>query len=184
MKKLSKAALGVGVAAVAGLAILPLTTYASTTEDVLITATINSTLTLSVTNDTVNLGVLTPGGAPSTGSTTANVVTNNLTGYNLNIRATTAADVNLRDGATRTIPALGAVGALNAVATTSAWGFRIDAAPDFRGVTAADFAIKTTSTTTTSTGDNTLITFGAYARDGQAAGNYSASVTLTAVANL
>jgi len=182
-RTLKKALLGVGVVSVLGVAMMPLTTIATTTQNVEITATIDSTLTLSVNNSVVNLGVLTPGGAPSTGQTTANVVTNNHTGYNLSIRSLTAATA-MAAGGGREIPALGTPGALNAVATQSAWGYRIGAAVNFTGVTATDVQINTLNTTTTALGHDTLITFGAFARDGQAAGNYSATVVLTAVANV
>jgi len=182
MKKISKAVLGIGVTAVAGLAVLPLTTYATETADVMITANITSTLTLSVSSATVALGTLTPGGAPSTGTTIATVVTNNLTGYTLNIRALAPANVNMVAGAA-TIPALTTPGALNATPTVSAWGFMGGSVTQFTGVPVADVAIRNTTTTTTSTGDNTTLTFGAFAADGQAAGNYSSTVRLTAVAN-
>ena len=143
---------GLGVVAGLGVAMLPLTSYADTTDSQLVRATVSSTLADNVTDskgiaaDNENAIAMDQNDMDDTLLHTVNVVGNNYNGYVLTIKAEDSADLRLRnstgDGFVTngaTIPALDGTG--NIVAGTPAWGYKhtrkvtgATPAPDFSSV--------------------------------------------------
>jgi len=137
----------------------------------------------AVTSLTIALGgnvnlSLTPSGATFTGSGshTITVTSTDAAGYALYIYS--AGSTALTNGAV-TLPASGNSSA--APLATNTWGYNIDASSNYIGLTATPVLLKTASGPYES-GDNTTVTYGVLAGASQAAGNYTASVTYTAVA--
>ncbi|MBQ6130552.1 hypothetical protein IJI72_02610 [Candidatus Saccharibacteria bacterium] len=141
---------GLGVVAGLGVAMLPLTSYAETTDSQLVRATVSSTLAVSVEdNKTIaegntNAVEMDQDDMDDTLLHTVNVVGNNYNGYVLTIKAEESADLRLRNSAGdgfvsggATIPALSGTG--NITAGTPAWGYKhtrkvASNAPDFTSV--------------------------------------------------
>ncbi len=181
MSKMSKVIAGLGVVAALGVAALPMASYAAVTTgstgDVEITTSIAGTLSLTASD--VNIPALTNNGDVQTGVSNIVVTSNNISGYTLNIKAD---DPTLSSDSGDTIDA-GAP-----AQTTSAWGYKAwgtgtAEGTDYTGVTTTDAAVKKTAAPTAHDGDKWALTFGASADSSQAAGNYSGTVTLTAVTN-
>lgn len=188
MSKTTNALIALGVVAGLGAAALPLSSYAAdpATDKVGVTLTIEDELTIEAdksTTDKVDLS-----GTGHTGAVTLTVVTNNQKGYNLGIMGSAATNPtsltsDLGDQITAVAGTLASPAALSA--TTSEWGYRLadTEADKYAGVTGDNAVIKTTDAPTGTSGDETVVTFGASIKDGQPAGTYNGEVTFTATNN-
>lgn len=137
----------------------------------------------SITSLSINLGgnvslSLAPdsGNLRGVGSHTITVTSTDVVGYQLFVRATSSTDLT---SGSSTIAA-SANSTPNALALGS-WGFNADASTNFVGMTTTPYLIKDT-TGPSKNGDNTTVTYSAYATNSQPAGTYTTSVTYTAVA--
>jgi len=182
MSKTTNALIALGVVAGLGAAVLPLSSYAAdpATDKVGVTLTIEDELTIEAdksTTDKVDLS-----GTGHTGAVTLTVVTNNQKGYNLGIMGSAATNptsltIDLGDQTLSSPAAL--------ITATSEWGYRLAGteANKYAGVTGDNAVIKTTDAPTGTSGDETIVTFGASIKDGQPAGTYNGEVTFTATNN-
>lgn len=171
MSKVTKTIAALGVVAGLGVAALPLASYAVNPTTVNLTASLQDSLSLSVT-ETELAFALDNGGAVVTDETAATVTTNNGKGYDLNIKAGSGGTA-LTSG-DYTIPAG------PAAQGTSAWGYNTDGGTDYTAVTASDVSIASSTAPTPTAGTTTNITIGVSADATQEAGTYKGSFVLTA----
>ena len=171
MSKVTKTIAALGVVAGLGVAALPLASYAANPTRVNLTANLDDSLSLSVT-ETELAFELDNGGAVVKDETAATVITNSGKGYNLNIKAGSGGTA-LTSG-DYTIPAG------EAAQGTSAWGYNTDGGTAYTAVTASDVSIAESSTPTPVAGTTTNITIGVSADATQEAGTYTGSFVLTA----
>jgi hypothetical protein len=125
-----------------------------------------------------NVGIaITPGSAAvlGTASGTVTVVSTDVVGYKLYIRALSSS--NMISGA-NTIPA--SSNGSEAALATDTWGYNLDATTNFVGMTTSDVLIRT-GTGPYESGDVTTVTYGVKVDQAKAAGNYAATVIYTAV---
>lgn len=188
MSKMTKTIAALGVVAGLGVAALPLSSYAATTNNpatVDVLATVNGTISMTVADEEINVGTVTPGGEIASKSTTVTVSTNNEKGYKLEM---TDSDTNtnmlqidangdpLNGGAS--IP----TGDMSTAA--SGWGYSVDNGTTFNSVPPLGGTPATIANSTTAVTDEaTTVTFGVKAASGQAEGNYKGTVVFTATAN-
>lgn len=172
MSKITKTIAALGVVAGLGVAALPLASYAVNPTTVNLTASLDDSLSLSVTETELAFD-LENGGAVAKDTTDATVTTNNASGYDLNIKAG-AGGTALTDGSSHSIEA----GA--AAQGTSAWGYNTDGGDTYKGVTAEDVSIASAAAPTEAAGTKTTITVGVSADSTQEAGTYTGSFVLTA----
>lgn len=132
-------------------------------------------LTIS-TNGNVSIPI-TPSGSPVLGTATGTVtvVSTDVVGYQLYIRALGSA--NMTSGA-NTIPASG--NGSPAALATNTWGYNLDAGSNFVGMFTSDVLIRT-GTGPFSSGDVTSVTYGVRIDQAKAAGSYTTTVIYTAV---
>lgn len=176
MSKITKTIAALGVVAGLGVAALPLASYAATTQDIVVKATIGESLTVTApTSATVEL-TPTNGAAAVEKSSSVTVNTNHLSGFTLNIK-----DSDAETGLTGTGGTIAAGTTLDG--TASAWAYKGGDKATYTAITATDVALKTTSAPTTADGETVEITFAVAADEDQAAGTYTGGVTVTAVAN-
>lgn len=180
MTKSKKIVAVLGVVAGLGAIAFPLTSYAAT-QDVNITVGVDETVAISVNNPSVSKNIATNAAIDESMTTTATVTVNSSKGYKLSIYGSgggTVANSLYRGATTDAIPAgVPAQG-------QSYWGYKGGNTNDLKAVplqASADL-IKTTTEAST-TGDQTLITFGVTASVGQTPGSYTGKVTLSAVLN-
>ena len=137
----------------------------------------------SVTSLTINLGSnislsLAPSGPnfTGTGSHLITVTSTDVVGYSLYIYST--GSTNLVNG-TDTIPASGnsSPGAL----ASNTWGYNTNGSSNYVGITTIPTLLKT-ATGPYKTGDNTTVTYGVLTDITKSSGNYTGTVTYTAVA--
>lgn len=114
-------------------------------------------------------------GTLGSASGTVTVVSTDVVGYKLYIRA--LASTNMVNGAAA-LPA-SANGSPAALATNT-WGYNLDASTNFSGITSSDVLIRSAVGPFTS-GDTTTVTYGVKIDQSKAAGNYSSTVIYTAV---
>lgn len=189
MSKMSKAVAVLGVVAGLGVAALPLSSYAATTQKVNLEAVIDSTISLSASENNLHIDVVNGANIDKTATdgtkgyaTTDLTVTANGGGYT--ITAKSAADnTNLVSGANNIPYGAPAQG-------DSFWGMTIDDAATWIANLAASSA--TTPTTITSVDDindgganakaTTTVGFGVTASPTQAAGTYEGAVVFTVAA--
>ncbi len=201
MSKMSKAIAVLGVVAGLGVAALPLSTYAagsSASKNGQVQVQVEGAIAINIvdpetdnaegitlTNGLLDLGTLKVNGAPATGAMGVQVATNNATGYTLQIKAATTADmVGSGDAAGSVIPANAAV-----AAGTAGWAYK-------GGGVTANTAISTTAaqlkkTTTAPTGtavdgkasEVTDVTFTVAADSTTTEGTYTGTVVFMATAN-
>ncbi len=210
MTNLTKAIAVLGVVAGLGVAALPLSSYAVTVIDgeapaegavegatydgtkdgkvetgVGVMLKVEDELTIEADKSTTDKVDLSADG--HTGNVTLTVVTNNQKGYNLTIKGSGANPLTLKSENDDEITAgTGTFAAPAALSTTvSEWGYRLASfeADKYAGVTTNDVEIKSTTTPTGNSGDETVVTFGASIKDGQPAGTYNGEVTFTATNN-
>ncbi len=183
-----------------GVGIIPVATYAvSNTANTVVNATIASTISIT-SSGTVNLGI-TPvtGGSQTTASDTVGVSTNNSSGYTLSLKDADAT-LTLVNGS-NTIANSSNTYASPAILANNTWGYRVDSATiggfgagpttatanqtsnsaTFSGIHSTDDIIK--QTTTTTSGDNTLVWYSAKADTSKPNGTYTDTVTYTATTN-
>ena len=171
MSKVTKTIAALGVVAGLGVAALPLASYAVNPTTVNLTASLDDSLSLSVTETELAFD-LENGGAVVTDATAATVTTNNGKGYDLKIKAGSGGAA-LTSG-TFTIPAG------EAAQGTSAWGYNTDGGDTYTAVTTTDVSIASSSAPTPVAGTTTNITIGVSADATQEAGTYTGSFVLTA----
>jgi hypothetical protein len=125
----------------------------------------------------VNLS-LTPSGSTLTGSGshTITVTSTDVVGYSLYIYS--AGSTNMTNG-TDTIAASGN-GSL-APLSTNTWGYNTDGSTNYKGITTTPTLLKT-ATGPYESGDNTTVKYGVVTNFSKSTGNYTTSVTYTAVA--
>ena len=189
--------IGLSLAALA-VVVTPVVASAANPESTTLTATVGSTI--SMTGTTAVALALTPtaSSVQSIQSGTYSVTTNNSTGYNLKIKDSDAT-LNLTSGANTFTPGSGNQAA-PAVLTDGKWGWAVVGAggaafdtayttgdnqavttKKFAGITATDVQFKSTSTT--ASGDNTVVYYSAQAGTAQPTGAYTDTVVITATAN-
>ncbi len=181
MSKVAKSIAVLGVVAGLGVAALPLGTYAAT-EDITINAIVDNTISLTTSASEVTMNLI-PGGSAVEKEVTATVVTNNNAGYTLSIKdsdSTTALVSEKGDTIAAGVALSG---------STSAWAYKGGSKNTWTEITTGDVELVNVSKPTPAPdpvqlGDpaDTVITFGAYAAEGQQNGTYKGGVTLTAVA--
>jgi hypothetical protein len=199
MKTALKISTGLGalatVAAVGAMAISP-AVYADT-EPVEVKLNVGSNITIarkSSESGSVVLGTSTS--AVNTGSATFTVETNNYSGYKLSINGSVSSGALSDSGSTYTIPAvansvskvinnstitdLGTGSSITA--GTSAFGFNLKNDATYFKVPGTATDVKTTTGPAIS-GEDTVVYFGAGLSASQPSGNYSNTITMTAVAN-
>ena len=115
------------------------------------------------------------GGTLGSASGTVTVVSTDVVGYKLYVRALTS--TNMVNGVA-SLPA-SANGSPAALATNT-WGYNLDASTNFTGITSSDVLIRSAVGPFTS-GDTTTVTYGVKIDQSKAAGNYSSTVIYTAV---
>lgn len=181
-KKITRAIAGLSVIAFAGVAVLPLTTYAAdpVSKDVTVSVTVNSTISLdlggssaaTVANNSTNTGLY----------TTATVSTNNAAGYTLTFKDKDS-NTSLVSGGNN-IPS--ATGALSG---TSKWGYQLSAAPTTTVLAIPSVATDVTGVGGTSapsavTGDAYSVYYGVFVDASQASGVYTDTLEFTATAKV
>jgi len=119
---------------------------------------------------------ITPGSSAvlGTSSGTVTVVSTDVVGYKLYIRALST---NMTSGG-NTIPASG--NGTGAALSTNTWGYNLDATANFVGMTSSDVLIRS-GTGPFTAGDVTTVTYGVKIDQSKAAGSYSTTVIYTAV---
>jgi hypothetical protein len=134
-------------------------------------------LTIS-NNGNINIAIapsITTGANSSSATGTVTVVSTDVVGFNLYLRAING--TVLRNGLI-TIPASANVS--EAALATNTWGFNTDATTNYIGVTAGDILLKSFSGPA-DTGNVTSVTYGVSIDQSIQAGNYAATVMYTAV---
>lgn len=171
MSKVTKTIAALGVVAGLGVAALPLASYAANPTTVNLTASLDDSLSLSVTETELAFD-LENGGTVVKDTTAATVTTNNGKGYDLKIKAG-GSGASLTSGS-YTIPAG------EAAQGTSAWGYNTDGGATYTAVTTTDVSIASSTAPTPASGTTTNITIGVSADATQEAGTYTGSFVLTA----
>ena len=171
MSKITKTIAALGVVAGLGVAALPLASYAVNPTTVNLTASLDDSLSLDVTETELSFD-LDNGGAVVTDTTAATVITNNAKGYDLNIKA--------GSGGTALTSGSYSIAAGAAAQGASAWGYNTDGSSTYTGVTAEDVSIADSDAPTAVEGVTTTITVGVSADATQEAGTYTGSFVLTA----
>lgn len=189
MSKMAKTIAALGVVAGLGVAALPLSSYAATTNNpasVDVLATVNGSISMTVNDEEVNVGQVMPGGEIASKSTTIGVSTNNAKGYKVEM---TDNDTNTNmvqiDANGDPLNGGAAIPTGDLTATTSGWGYSIDNGTSYKAVpalggTPAEIATKASATTGE---EQTTVTFGVKAASDQAEGNYKDTVIFTATVN-
>lgn len=176
MSKITKTIAALGVVAGLGVAALPLASYAAPGSDnpetITVNASVQSTISMSVDDDTVALSPI-GGGDISTDTINVSVSTNALSGYTL---AAATSDPGALVSGSYSIPA----GEPTAQGEESAWGIK-------GGKQATYVGLSTTPTTLqdkagVANSDKTEITVGVNAAADQETGSYQGTFTLTATA--
>lgn len=186
MKKMTAAMAALGVVAGLGAAALPLASYAAS-ENVPVTAIIDTTLSISTSAEEVKIANVVPGGAIATEDLTVTVsVNSDATGsannYDLTIKDSDAITALVAADGVNNIPA----GVPTANGANSAWGFATvntgtGVAGTYKPVTTTDQPIVTDGSLANAP-VSTVLRFGVNAKSGQAAGTYTGGVILTATA--
>lgn len=224
MTNLTKAIAVLGVVAGLGVAALPLSSYAADntvtwgegTEgtnygtdgaqkwvktDVGVMLKIDDQLTISADKDTTEANLVDLSGEGHTGAVNITVVTNNQSGYNLNLKGMTAegtANALVSENKDEIDAAAGTFTAPSALSTSkSEWGYSVANTNEnlkttltqftdgvYAGVSAGGQEIVNVDKPTGTDGDKTTITFAASVADGQPAGTYKGQVTFTATNNV
>ena len=179
MSKMSKAIAVLGVVAGLGVAALPLSSYAaeggySVNDSAKVTTKVEGAISISVeVSDTVkdlNLGVLTPNGEVKSGDLKVTVGGNAANTYDLTMSATAMSTADGKASIPAGVP----------TQNSSAWGYKIGEGAWQPAPVSAEADVNGTSI---ADGGITTVTFGASAAAGQAAGDYSSTVTFVATVN-
>lgn len=169
-------AISAGIVAALGIIVLPLTSYAaSDTKDVTVTVRVGTGIQLTVDGDKmINMN---SGEFNEATTTTANVKTNNATGYNLTVADQDTNNALVKGG--DNIPAQSG----QPVAGTAGWAIKGGAVGTYTAVpisTAPALQIYTQDTATGSAGVDTVITYGVATNFNQATGDYVDTIVYTA----
>lgn len=178
MSKITKTIAALGVVAGLGVAALPLASYADSpdAETLTVNANIGSSFSLTVDKNAVALAPVNNGDVVNTetaGGINATVTSNNAAGYTLILTGTE--DYSLADGDNKIAAGVPAKG-------TSAWGVKGGKISTYQALGGSGLTLADTSTPTDIAGEVTDIDFAVSAASNQAAGNYTATLTLTATA--
>ena len=178
MSKITKTIAALGVVAGLGVAALPLASYADSPdlETLTVNANIGQSFSLSVDKNAVTLTPTNNGEIVNTetaGGINATVTSNNAAGYTLVLTGTE--DYSLADGGKKIPAGTPAKG-------TSAWGIKGGKITGYQALSASGLTLADTSAPTDTSGEVTDIDFAVSASANQAAGNYTAELTLTATA--
>lgn len=190
MSKMAKTIAALSVVAGLGVAALPLSSYAATTSNpasVDVLATVNGSISMTVSEEEVNVGNAVPGGAIASASTVVSVGTNNSAGYKLEMTdSDTNTNMVLIDANGDPMNTTGGtISTGDLTAATSGWGYSIDNGDTYKAVPAlgATPATIASSNTATTGEEATTVTFGVKAATGQAEGSYKGTVVFTATTN-
>lgn len=152
-------------------------TASAATDPINVNVTVDDYLTITSPADVALANIAGPG-ASSTGSATWQVVTNNSTGYKLEIEASsspalTSADDSFADYAGAGVWSIGG--------TESAFGFSVNDTTSYQNLTGTT-PVQIRNTATPTAGEDTTVYFKAQvgASRLQVGGDYSASLTVTA----
>lgn len=135
-----------------------------------------TSLTIS-TDGNVNIPTITPlqSGTLGTGNSTVNVVSTDVMGYKLYVRALTSASMNNLGtplpSSTFSYPG----------ATKDVWGYNTDLSDNYTAMTLSDAQIYSATQPTTGAGHDTIVKYGLYIDFAKPAGNYTVDVIYTAV---
>jgi len=135
-----------------------------------------TSLTIS-TDGNINIPTITPtnNGTLGTGNSTVTVVSTDVMGYILYVRALTSTNMdNLGTplpSATFSYPG----------ATKNVWGYNTDMTDSYTAMSLTDAQIYSTTQPTSITGHNTVVKYGLYVDFAKPAGNYAVDVIYTAV---
>ena len=177
MSKMSKAIVALGVVAGLGVAALPLSSYAVSTQ-AQVQVEVGGAISISTDADSgkVDLGKLTVNGVSESKDLNVTVTSNSEVGFDLTIMsATNETSLTNENGAT--IPA-----GTTIAAGTSAWAYKVDDGA-WTKITNSAVSINNHTVDTDNTGgmsEPTKITFGASANGTQQEGTYTGTVLLTA----
>lgn len=180
MSNITKAVAALSVVAGLGVAALPLSSFAATSQ-VDITAIVDNTIGISVSAPEVEMTVA-PNGPVSTKTVDVTVTTNNTCGYTLNIK-----DSDNETALVRYNDSLVAEGTIPAAAPakgTSGWGFMGgDLSGSWNAIQTTDQQLVEKTSSTLNGSETTPVTFGVSAATGLANGTYKGGVIFTATAN-
>lgn len=159
--------------------LIPLESHA---EDVTVTVTVQSTISLSLSGTPSATDVLPNSKVEGTDSsfyTLASVTTNSTAGYHLTV-IDKDTDNSLKAGS-HSIPA---TASNSLTAGTAAWGYRVSGDTDWLAMPKSDGyeAVIAESNTYSASAQNTTIQYGVATAAGQAAGSYTDVITYTATA--
>lgn len=188
MSKMTQTIAVLGVVAGLGVAALPLSTYAATTENpatVDVLATVNGSISMTVADEEVHVGTVNTDGTIASKSTIVTVSTNNTNGYKLEM---TDSDTNTNmvqiDANGDPLNGGASIPTGDLTAATSGWGYSVDNGAKYNVVPALGATPATiASSSATATDEATTVTFGVKAAAGQAEGNYKGTVVFTATVN-
>ncbi len=177
MTKTTKIIAALGVVAGIGVAALPISSFAASTQDVTVRVTIGSSIAVGVDQDTTEVTMSPNQTDTSTLKTKVTVTTNNATGYQLQVKDKDT-DTGLKSG-TNVIPA-----AASLSAGTAGWnvkgGDKVFASG--AAITAADQLVMEADTPPAASGAIANMTYGVATATNQASGTYTDIITYTATA--
>ena len=178
MSKITKTIAALGVVAGLGVAALPLASYADSPDSkpITVNANIGSSFSLTVDKNSVALAPINNGPIVNTetdGGINATVTSNNAAGYTLVLNGTE--DYSLASGTNKIAAGTPAKG-------TSAWAVKGGKITSYQALGGSGLTLADTSAPTGTSGEATDIDFAVSASPNQAAGNYTATLTLTATA--
>ncbi len=190
MSNTTKIVAALGVVAGLGVAALPMSSYAATvtdSTDVLVTAEIKDVISLSVDTEKLELGTVIPGGDYKSGDVTATVSMNSdVKTYNLMIQGTNGdTAMSQVDAGGVKLPGAKTIATGTTLSgATSAWAYHTTSGTwtEIPATATSVFGAAHTLATDV-TEEATVLSFGVYAANGQEAGTYQGSVTLTATAD-
>lgn len=196
MSKYTKIIAALGIVAGIGVASLPLSTFAATTQDVTVKVIIGEQLSLSVDSANSDTEQTMTGSQVKTDEmkSTLKVSTNHQAGYKL-VVADKDADTGLKHTVNNSlaIPAIAARGTL--ASGTAAWGLQVNAA--YSGTTISNtqwdpipantgtaLVVRNSGALTTAvTDEESVVKYGVATAAGQPAGTYQDVITYTVTAN-
>lgn len=173
MKKTKKYIAALGIAVVAGSALLPLCSYAAENE-VQLNVHVGTGIAMAIDGSSVHsVPSLTSGQKDETMKTVIKVSTNSESGYTLTVKDKDT-DLNLKNGS-YTIPAASSV-----TAGTAGWAYKVDNG-SYKAITATAATVKTSSTATDQ--DTITIHYGVGTAVTTHGGDYTDTIVFTAQAN-
>lgn len=187
MSKMAKTIAALGVVAGLGVAALPLSSYAATTNNpasVDVLATVQGTVSMTVSEEEVNVGQVMPGGETASKSTIVTASSTNAKGCKVEM---TDSDTNTAmlqiDANGDPKNGGGVIPTGDLTGTTSGWGYSIDNGTSYKAVPAVNGTPAEIINTSDTSEKSSTVTFGVKAASDQAEGNYKSTVVFTATVN-